>query len=276
MTKFERTERQGIDQNQNLELIKHVSNLIPIAMYACDPTGLLAFFNNVSVRVWGRTPPIGDLHEKFCGSYKLYLPNGSLLPHDKSPMATTLRTKKIVADIEVVIERPDATRVTVIANTAPLIDGRGKLIGAINCMVDITERKLMAQRLKESEERFRHLSEAATQGILVHKNRRLLDCNTALEQMFGYSRKELIGRDGMFLVPVEWKKDATRKSRGSGRGTLRICWSKKKRRKISWKGNWKKLCFSGNKGANCCHHRFNRAQANGTNFAKPARTSYIG
>jgi two-component sensor histidine kinase len=44
-------------------------------------------------------------------------------------------------DAEVLIERPDGSRVTVLVNIRPLKNERGELMGAINCFVDISERK---------------------------------------------------------------------------------------------------------------------------------------
>lgn len=46
-----------------------------------------------------------------------------------------------MTDAEVVIERPDGTRITAIANIAPLKDEQGKIVGMINCFYDISDRK---------------------------------------------------------------------------------------------------------------------------------------
>jgi PAS domain S-box-containing protein len=44
-------------------------------------------------------------------------------------------------DAEVQIERPDGSRIIVMVNIRPLKNNRGEIVGAINCFVDITERK---------------------------------------------------------------------------------------------------------------------------------------
>jgi hypothetical protein len=48
-------------------------------------------------------------------------------------MEWVLRTGGPARDQEVIIERPDGSRVTVLVNIAPLFDGNGALIGAVNC-----------------------------------------------------------------------------------------------------------------------------------------------
>ena len=49
-------------------------------------------------------------------------------------------------DAEVLIERPDGSRVTVVVNIRPLKNLRGEVTGAINCFYDITERKQAEER----------------------------------------------------------------------------------------------------------------------------------
>ena len=57
------------------------------------------------------------------------------------------------------------------------------------------------QTLKESEARFRVLSEATFEGIVIHENGCILDINQAMVQMFGFQRSELLNKSIMdFLV----------------------------------------------------------------------------
>ena len=78
---------------------------------------------------------------KFCGTWKLYRPDGRPLPHDEFPMALALKEKRPIRGMEAIAERPDGTRVHFIPYPTPLFDASGNLIGAVNMLVDITERK---------------------------------------------------------------------------------------------------------------------------------------
>ena len=80
----------------------------------------------------GRTPKLGDTDLKFCGSHKLFRPDGTHLPHAETPMESVLRTSNAARDQEAIIERPDRSRVTVLVNITPIFDGGGSLIGAIH------------------------------------------------------------------------------------------------------------------------------------------------
>ena len=63
------------------------------------------------------------------------------MAHDECPMAIALKEDRIVRGMEAVAERPDGTRVPFIPYPTPIHDDAGKLVGAVNMLVDITDRK---------------------------------------------------------------------------------------------------------------------------------------
>jgi PAS domain S-box-containing protein len=118
----------------------------PVAVYACDAGGVIQDFNQRAVELWGRKPVAGTASNRYTGAFKLFRPDGSFLRHAQSPMAEVLRGKKAAErDREVIIERPDKTRIHVIVNIRALKNERGEITGAINCFYDITERQLAAE-----------------------------------------------------------------------------------------------------------------------------------
>ena len=128
-------------------------NVAPIAVYSCDAAGVIEEYNKRAAELWGRRPKPGDTDERFCGSFKLYRPDGSFMPHEQCPMGDVLCGRiSGVHDAEVHIERPDGTRVIVIVNIAPLMDKRGEIRSAINCFYDVTERKRMEELLRQSND----------------------------------------------------------------------------------------------------------------------------
>jgi PAS domain S-box-containing protein len=124
----------------------------PVAVYSCDAAGLIQDFNDRAAELWGRKPVPGESNARYCGSFKLYRPDGTSMRHADCPMAEVLAGQKSeVRDQEVIIERPDASRLSCVVNIRPLKNQRGDVIGAINCFYDITERKAaeVAQRRLE-------------------------------------------------------------------------------------------------------------------------------
>lgn len=85
--------------------------------------------------------------------------------------------------------------------TPPQIIG-GKIVAILGIARDITKRKAAEQLLFESEERFRRLSEAAFEGIAISEEGTLVDCNSRLAGMFGYSISEITERKIIeFIAP---------------------------------------------------------------------------
>lgn len=140
------------------ERYRSLLELLPVAVYTCEaPSGTLLYYNRLAAELWGREPQIGDTDEKFCGSHRLYWPDGTPLPHASTPMANVLHGGPPVRGQKVWIERPDGTRILAQVNIDPLTDENGRLAGAINVFQDITERERLFEELRRSEERFRHL-----------------------------------------------------------------------------------------------------------------------
>jgi PAS domain S-box-containing protein len=112
---------------------------IPAAIYTTDAEGKITYFNEAAVALAGRTPSLGT--DEWCVTWKLYRPDGTPLPHDECPMAVALKEGRAIRNAEAVAERPDGTRVPFIPFPTPLRDGSGKVVGAINMLVDISERR---------------------------------------------------------------------------------------------------------------------------------------
>jgi PAS domain S-box-containing protein len=112
---------------------------IPAAIYTTDAQGRITYFNQPAVELAGRTPTLGS--DEWCVTWKLYHPDGTPLPHDQCPMAIALKEGRAIRNAEAIAERPDGTRVPFIPYPTPLRDANGRIVGAINMLVDISERK---------------------------------------------------------------------------------------------------------------------------------------
>lgn len=118
---------------------------LPIAVYITDADGRITFFNNAAVEMAGRTPRLGI--DKWCVMWKLYRTDGTPLPHHECPMAVAIKDNRAVRGQEAIAERPDGTRVPFIPFPTPLRDPSGKLMGALNILLDISDRKESEQKL---------------------------------------------------------------------------------------------------------------------------------
>src|ERR1700729_2786168 len=121
------------------DYFRAVLDALPAAIYITDTDGVITYYNDAAAALWGWRPELGK--NQWCGSWKLYWPDGRALPHDECPMAVTLRERRLVRGMEAVAERPDGVRVPFIPYPTLLHDASGACVGAVNMLVDISDRK---------------------------------------------------------------------------------------------------------------------------------------
>ncbi len=135
-----------------------------VAVYTTDAEGVITFYNEAAAELWGRRPEVGV--DMWCGSWRILRPDGTVLPHAECPMARALKENVAVRGEEAIAERPDGSRVWFMPYPTPLQDSFGRLVGAVNVLVDITERKQAELDVLEDEQRLREL--ISGMGVAVY------------------------------------------------------------------------------------------------------------
>jgi PAS domain S-box-containing protein len=174
-----------------------VKNL-PVAVYSTDAEGRITFYNDAAASLWGRHPKLGQ--DWWCGSWRLYWPDGTPMGHDECPMAITLKTGHAARGVEAIAERPDGTRYPFLAYPTPLRNDKGELLGAVNMLIDITERK----RNEEAAQHYSAIVESSDDAILSKDvNGVITSWNSAARRLFGYTAQEAVGKSVTMLIPAD-------------------------------------------------------------------------
>jgi PAS domain S-box-containing protein len=131
-------------------------------------------------------------------------------PEERPALLNRLLEQGEIEDYELRLKAPDGRLVDVSVNARVARGPDGEPAAFEGSLRDITDRKRSEESLRESEERFRTLSQAALEGILIHENGKILDANRALATMSGYEPSEVVGMNvSDFMLPES--RDLVRK-----------------------------------------------------------------
>src|SRR5262249_36063293 len=150
--------------------------------------------------LWGRALGPEDAPDRHCSSLRLLTIDGVAIPADQTPTAFTLREQREVTGEEVVIERPDGQRITALAYSSPLWDESGTLSGALNILVDISDRT----RSYETQARLAAIIDSSDDAIISKSlDSTILSWNQGAQRLFGFSAEEAVGQSILMIIPPD-------------------------------------------------------------------------
>lgn len=170
---------------------------LPVACYACDCTGVITDYNRRAVELLGREPQATD---RFTVAHKVLDVQGNALAPETTGTASLLKSGLTQINREIVIERPDGKRVTVLSNVAPLFDEGGNMIGAIDVLQDITDRRWLEEARRVAE-RVRASARVATE--VARLKPALLSILSTLDLLGGDATLSVQARSYAELVRAE-------------------------------------------------------------------------
>jgi PAS domain S-box-containing protein len=135
---------------------------LPVAVFTVDSQGYIDLYNQAAVQLWGRKPVKGE--DKWHGSHALFTLDKTPMDPQDFPVARAMKENRGLTT-ELYIQSHDETVRHVIAHPQPIYDSDGNISGAMNVLIDITERKESENALRASEEKFRVLANSMPQFI---------------------------------------------------------------------------------------------------------------
>ena len=175
-----------------------VLDALPGAVYVTDAAGRITYYNRAAAELAGREPRLGS--DEWCVSWRLYSNDGRPLPHDQCPMAVALKENRAVRGETAILERPDGRRIPFMPYPTPLRDASGRLIGAVNMLVDLSDRRAaddtrayLAAIVESSDDA---IISKTLDGVVT-------SWNGGAETIFGYSAEEMVGQPITRLFPPD-------------------------------------------------------------------------
>ena len=125
-----------------------VFQTLDAALYTTDAEGWLTYYNDAAAALWGFRPELAK--SRWCGAWRMYKPDGTLLPHDRCPMALTLGQGRAFGAAEVLLETPRGVRVRARSHPTLLSNAAGVVTGAFDILQPVTPQKAPGRRMAHS------------------------------------------------------------------------------------------------------------------------------
>jgi len=99
----------------------------------------------------------------------------------------------------------DGTPTHWIVNTSPIKDENGEIVAAMEMSLDVTQTKILEEELEKSEKKYYAIFDNIPNPVFVldMDTLKILDCNTSVEGVYGYTKDEMIDRSFLELFRPE-------------------------------------------------------------------------
>ncbi|RLG59502.1 MAG: hypothetical protein DRN95_01930 [Candidatus Hydrothermarchaeota archaeon] len=185
-TRFEDIRRVEESERKYRSILEHSQDVI----FRLDLEGNYLFISPV-VEQLGYTP------EEFYSDRTIW--RRIVLPDDFKKVGEGFRKAvlgEISRNVEYRIRTKDGKVLWVSQNTYPVRDSQGRVVAVEGTVRDITEHKQAEEALRESEARFRMVTEKSLAGIYIIQDGKFRYVNPTLAHIFGYTPEEIVDRLG--------------------------------------------------------------------------------
>lgn len=195
--------RKKIEESE--KIYRDLIHNLPVATYSCDVEGRIVLYNKAAVALWGREPELGK--DLWHHSWKFNSNKKNSMTFDLCAMAKALKEGDPIHREEIIIERPDGDKRSVLPYPVPFRDSEGQITGAVIVLADITEMKLVEKRLKKSEKKYRYLfdNNPMPMWVIDLVTFKFLDVNKMAIMKYGYSREEFLAMTALDIRPEDEK-----------------------------------------------------------------------
>lgn len=174
---------EALRRSENL--LRRALEVLPVGLWIADAAGNLLSGNEAARRIWG-AQHLARRDEY--GAFKARrLPSGEVVGPDDWAIVRTLTEGATVLDELLEIETFDGRKRIVYNSTAPVLDDSGNVEAAIIINQDITERALAEEALRESEDRYRVITETSPLSIMLLREDRVAFANPTAVRTLGRS-----------------------------------------------------------------------------------------
>jgi PAS domain S-box-containing protein len=209
------TERKGAEKR--LSLLASIVDSSDDAIIGMTLDGIMVSWNRGAQKIYGYSAD-----EVKGQSISILVPPGR--PNEFPQLLEKIRQGQRIEHHETIRMSKDGKKICSSLTISPIKDANGKIIGASTIAWDITEQKRIEIALRESEARFRSITQSATDAIIsADSDDNIISWNKSAQTIFGYTEEEALGKSLIMIIPERYR-DAHKKGleRVNSTGETRI------------------------------------------------------
>ena len=150
------------------DFARSIADALPVGIWVAKaPGGELVYANEMFAEIMGRAARADVAAGAYTQPYGIYGKDEKPYPEEKLPFPRVLAEKRPVVIDDIVIHRPDGSRVSIRAQARPVFDSSGAMAHIIVAFIDITREAEAELARAESEERLRHAQRMESIGRLA-------------------------------------------------------------------------------------------------------------
>src|SRR5918998_3392100 len=191
--------QNGLD---DVSLLRTLIDALPEQVYVKDTEGRYVLNNLAHVRALGAASP-----EEIAGKSDFDFYPEELAERYRADERELIRSGRSLIDKEEPSVDGEGNERQHSTTKVPMRDESGKIVGLVGITRDVTERTEAEEVLRESEDRFRSLTNAAFEGIAITENGEIVEANQAFAEMYGYELSEVRGMSALEFQSPETRDE---------------------------------------------------------------------
>jgi PAS domain S-box-containing protein len=181
----------------------------PVGILFTDPKGNITLANPFTARIFkgGITETVSEPGAGFT----LHHPDGSLFDSDELPLQRTLQQGVKIRDEEILVRAANGHEVITLMSTNPMMAPDGSILGAVQVVQDITERRQAERALQEAQEQSEWMARFPEENpnpiLRVSADRQILYRNPAATKLQGWAGETGQPINDTLWQMIEWAMD---------------------------------------------------------------------
>ncbi len=203
----QKIEERTQELRESEELFRNLFETMTEGIILTNVDGQIVQANHAAERILGLIRSSIEELNYISPEWEVLRPDGTSMPLNEMAGPRAMKEKQLVKNIVMGVKRPDKTIRWINVSAAPFLDEDNKISGIVGTFSDITDRKKAEQKLKESEEKYRLITEDSDDLIVVYNNKLKVEYlnEETHSRILGYESSKF--RDNIFRGNLIHKED---------------------------------------------------------------------